>query len=433
MGKVKLFGKTVFEYRSGDSDTQSFSLKDASSDILDIFFGGRKSKSGQIVNQETAIGFSAVTAGVRVIAETIASLSFNVHRRLEGGNQEIAHNHNLQYLVHTAPYHLYTSFIFRETMINMAIMWGNAYARIIRNEFNKVLGFEIIHKQKVFPFLKEGEMWYKVVGLDQPIYFMDMIHIQGFVKDGLIGVALTDIARESIGSGLAMQELSSKFFANGGIYKGIITTPEKLSNESFERIKKSWKERNTGSDNHWSEPILEAGMEYKPMTLSPEQSQLLESRKFQLIEVARVLRIPPHKLGDLSKSTNNNIEHQSIEFVTDCIRPWVKRIEGEFNRKIFRQNEQGELFTRLNLNSLLRGDIKARGEFYSKMFSIGAFSPNKILQLEGENTFEGGDERYIQGANIPLSVIKEKYQADVLKQLAEAEKLKQETKGGNND
>lgn len=424
MGKsfqFKAFGKKILELRSGDSEPGTFSLSDLPGDFLSLF-GGNKTKSDQIVNQQTAIGFSAVTAGVRIISETIASLSFNVHRQLGGGNQEIARTHPVQELIHTSPFHLYTSFVFRETLVTYAIMWGNGYARIHRNGLNGILGYEILHANQVTPFLdKEGFVWYKVTGLADPIFYLDMIHIHGFTKNGIIGLALTDIAKESIGSGLAMQELASKFFANGGIFKGILTTPQALKKDQYDRIKTSWRE-NTGSDDHWHEPLLEGGLEYKPMTLSPEQSQLLESRKFQLIEVARVLRIPPHKLGDLSKSTNNNIEHQSIEFVTDTIRPWAKRIEGEFNRKSFKESEKGILKTRLDLNSLLRGDITARGEFYSKQFNIGAMSPNDIRKKEGLNTYEGGDEYYVQGAYIPVSIIKKKYQADVAKIISETKK-----------
>lgn len=301
-------------------------------------------------------------------------------------------------------------------------MWGNGYAHIVRNSLNKILGFKILKPDTVTAFMFNDELFYKVQGMEDPISALDMIHIHGFVKDGIVGVALTDIAKESIGAGLAMQELASKFFANGGIFKGVLTTTQALKDDQYKRMKASWDERNTGSDNHWKEPLLEGGLEYKPMTLSPEQSQLLQSRKFQLIEIARFLRLPPHKLADLDKSTNNNIEHQSIEFVTDTIRPWVKRIEQELNRKVFAEREKATTTARFNLTSLLRGDVKARGEFYSKMFGIGVYSPNKILQLEGQNTYKGGDERYVQGAYIPVSIMKEKYQADVAKIINETKK-----------
>jgi len=309
--------------------------------------------------------------------------------------------------------------VFRELLVTNAIMWGNGYALIIRNSLNKILGFKILKPDTVTAFMHKDELFYKVQGMEDPISSLDMIHIHGFVKDGIVGVALTDIARESIGAGLAMQELASKFFSNGGIFKGVLTTTQALNDAQYKRMKESWDERNTGGDNHWKEPLLEGGLEYKPMTLSPEQSQLLESRKFQLIEIARFLRLPPHKLADLDKSTNNNIEHQSIEFVTDTIRPWVKRIEQELNRKVFAEREKATTTARFNISSLMRGDVKARGEFYSKQFSVGAMSPNDIRRMEGLNTYDGGDEYYVQGAYIPVTIIKEKYQADITKTINE--------------
>jgi len=421
--KLNVFGKTLLELRSGES-TSNFSLKDLGDDGLEILLGGgRKSNSGQIVNQKTAIGFSGVVSGVRVIAETIASLSFNVHRRTSNSNQEIDYSHTLQYLIHTAPFHLYTSFIFRETLISHSLYWGNGYAHIIRNSLNGILGFKILHPRTVTPYLDDdGFLWYKVYGIENPISSLDMIHIQGFVQDGIVGLALTDVAKESIGTGLSMQEFAAKFFANGANLKGALQTEQVLKEDTYKRIKESWQQNHEGKGNEWKTPILEGGLKYQPISFTPEQSQLLEARKFQLIEVARVLRIPPHKLADLSKSTNNNIEHQSIEFVTDTIRPWAKRIEGEFNRKIFKQREQSKRFVRLNMNSLLRGDVKARGEFYTKMFSCGAYSPNDILRHEGENTYDGGDQRYVQGAYIPVDIIKDKYKADFLKELQKQKK-----------
>ena len=422
----RVFGKKVLEFRGANPENPAFSLSNPNDEFVKFIFGGVGTISGEQVNEQTAMKFSAVFAGVDLVATTIASLAFDVRERDQSGNTRIATDHYLQYLIHDEPNPIMTSYWLRKILVQMAMLWGNGYAEIVRNANYKIQEIKIHHAALVTPRKVDGKIWYFIDGRDEPVSSLDMIHVFFWTDDGIKGKSLIHFASESIGTGLAMQKFSARFFKNGANLKTVLETDQVLKDAVYTRVKDSWRENQEGAENSFNTPILEGGLKAKAIGVDPEAAQLIASRKFQLSEVARVLHIPLHKLSDLDRATNNNIEHQSIEFVQDSIRPWCKQLEQEYNRKIFQETERGRLSVRLNIDSLLRGDINTRSEFYSKMFSIAVFCPNDILRMEGKNTYEGGDERYVQGAYVPVSMIKEKYQADILKRVQQQSKTKNE-------
>ena len=372
-------------------------------------FWSKKTSSGEEVDEESSLKFSAVYASIRILSETLAALPWHIYRREPDGNKYIDPTHQLYNLIHSEPSPQVTSFAFRETMMAMVSLWGNAYAKIIRNGSYLPIEFEILHASNVNPFKVGNVLKYKVIGVnggqrtEKTVDAIDMIHVPGLSFDGIKGKSPIEVAAENIGLGLALQRFGAEFFANGASLSGTIEHPGKLSDTAYKHIMESLNEKHTGKDNRHKLQVLEEGMKYAQITIPPEAAQFILSRKFQLNEIARIFRIPPHMLADLERSTNNNIEHQGIEFVQYTMLPWCVRFEQEFNRKIFKENEKGKFFVKFNLNGLLRGDAASRAQFYKDMRFMGVYTINDILELEDMNKIgEEGDKRYMVSNLVPI-------------------------------
>jgi len=393
MTKMRFFNSKKKEERSGN---YGGSLQDLVNFILSL--GRKKTSSGESVDQESALTFSAVWACIRILSETIASLPLHVYQYDDKGNKIMLPDHKMYQLVHNEPNPLMTSFVFRETMMAHLCGWGNGYAHIIRNGGFVPVEFNIIHPEKCEPFINEkGELQYKVKGYEKPIDAINMLHVPGLSFNGIVGKSPIEVAAENIGLGLALQKFGAEFFKNGATFSGTLEHPGSLSDTAYEHLKESMKNEHVGEGNRWKLQILEEGMKYSQQGIPPEQAQFILSRKFQLNEIARIFRVPPHMLADLERSTNNNIEHQGIEFVQHTIMPWCIRFEQEFNRKIFKESEKGKVFVKFNLNGLLRGDAASRGALYQVLFNTASISPNEIRALEDMNGYgPDGDKRYIQ-------------------------------------
>lgn len=411
---LKLGKNNLLSFRSL-SEGSAFSS--SNSDILNMMFGNTETTSGEVINQETALKFSAVFSGTDLIAKTIAALSFNVIEYQGNGNQNIQYGHSLHYLLHTEPHPHYTSYWFRHMLVSLTILWGDGYAEILRGTNFNVIGFKLHHPRSVTTYMSDDEIYHKVEGREHPIADADMIHLMFWSDNGLTGKSLISMAGESIGTGTAMQKFSARFFKNGANLKTVLESDHVLKDEVYNRIKQSWRDEQEGAENSFKTPILEQGLKAKSIGVSPEDAQLIPSRKFQISEVARYLHLPLHMLADLERSTNNNIEHQGIEFVQMGILPWAKQIESEFNRKIFRERERGKVVTRLNLDSLLRGDTTTRIAYAQGMWNMGAWSANDVLRYEGMNTYEGGDERFVQSGFVPVQMAGQSFAENLRKQI----------------
>ena len=395
---MKIFGFNFkFKKRSSES-----SLKNPQA-WLSSLMGGLTS-SGETVNPTTALSLSAVYSATSIISNTIASLPCQVYKTTEGNRSPVL-AHPLNYILRDEPNRNMTAFIFFQTLQTSVLLWGNAYARIHRDEGGRVHTLEYLHPSLVSPTLYQGEMFYQINGQKEALNSYDMLHVPGLGFTGLVGKGVIEVAAENIGLGLAAQSYGSEFFANGGNLAATLETDQKVSDDAYERLKKSWYENNAAKGKRAGTKILEMGLKYKPVTIPPDQAQFILTRKITVTDIARYFGLPPHLIADLERSTNNNIEHQGIEFVQHCIRPWVKRWEQELDRKLFRDDEKGQFFIKFNLNSLLRGDVKSRGEYYSKLFSIGALSQNDIRRLENQNAIADGDRYYVQNTMIPVDMV----------------------------
>ena len=357
------------------------------------------SKTGVQVSEDNALTFSAVYAAVRIISETIASIPLNVYQA-DGETRVKAVGHPIQDLLAKAPNSVSSTFTFREAMAANLVLHGNAYAKIEMNAAGRPTALIPLNPMKVEVKVVDGEKVY--IFADKHTYLdYEIIHFVGLSLNGLTGKSPLAMAREAVAIGLAAQEYGARFYSNGANAGGVITAPGRLNTEVVKRLRESWNRAQSGLGSSHSTAILEEGMKYEKIGLDPEAAQFLQSRKFQVNEIARIFRIPPSYLADLdNSSTKANVEQQAIQFVNDCITPYVRRMEVELNRKLFREDEPN-LYAYFDMTGLMRGDQKARYEAYATARQWGWLSVNDIRDRENLNPGEGGDI-YLQ----PLNMVK---------------------------
>ncbi len=393
------------------------------SSALTFFFGS--GAAGKSVTPRSAVQVSAVYACVRVIAETVASLPIHVYRETDHGSEK-AQNHPLYRVLHDEPNNEMTSFVLREVMLTQLLLWGNSYCQIIRNGRGNVVGlYPLLPDQMQVDRDSNGKLFYdyttregKVVRL-QPD---DVLHIPGLGFDGIMGYSPIALERNAIGLGIAAEEYGCKFFSNGATPAGVLTHPNTVKNP--EKLRASWQAAYGGSANAGKVAILEEGMSYARVSLPNSEAQFLETRKFQVSEICRIFRVPPHLVGDLDRATFSNIEHQSISFAVHTIRPWLVRIEQSINRALFTEREKGKLYVQFNIDGLMRGDYKSRMEGYSIGRQNGWMSANDIRSLESLNPIPaeaGGDDYLINGNMVPIALAGINLAANAIATLVEAE------------
>ena len=355
------------------------------------------SKTGVQVSEDNALTFSAVYAAVRIISETIASIPLNVYV-YDGETRVIAREHPIQKLLAHTPNTVSSSFTFRESMAANLVLHGNAYAKIEFNAAGRPISLTPLNPMLVEVKIVDGE---KVYVFNEKTTYLDyeIIHVVGLSFNGLTGKSPLTVAREAVAIGLAAQEYGARFYSNGANTGGIITAPGRLSIDAINRLKQSWNRANGGLSNSHGTAILEEGMKYEKIGLDPEAAQFLQSRKFQVNEIARIFRIPPSYLADLeNSSTRANVEQQAITFVRDCVTPYVRRFEVEFNRKLFREDEPN-YYAYFTMEGLMRGDLQGRYQAYATARQWGWLSVNDIRDLENLNPVEGGNV-YLQPLNM---------------------------------
>jgi HK97 family phage portal protein len=362
-----------------------------------FFFGG--TASGKTVNERTAMQTTAVYACVRILAETIASLPLNVYRSTDNGKEK-ATDHQLYYLLHDEPNPEMTSFVFRETLMSHLLLWGNAYAQIIRDGRGKVLAlYPLLPDRMTVDRTTDGRLYYEYRKDTGYVILRpeDILHIPGLGFDGLVGYSPIAMAKNAIGMAIATEEYGSKFFANGASPGGVLEHPGVVKDPA--RIRESWNAVYQGSGNAHRIAVLEEGMKFQSIGIPPEQAQFLETRKFQTEEICRIFRVPPHLVANLDKATFSNIEHQSISFVVHTIRPWLVRLEQGMNKALLSPSEKGQYFVGFVVDGLLRGDYSSRMQGYAVGIQNGFLSPNDVRALENMNTIEHGDI-YAMNGNI---------------------------------
>jgi HK97 family phage portal protein len=358
--------------------------------------------NGTTVTPETAMKLSAVYACIKVTSEGVAKLPCHAYQTTNG-KREVAAAHPADRLLYSDPNEYMTAFAFKQAITEIALRWGNGYAKIIRGKRYEPVSFKLYEGGTVTLVESNGQLFAQTP--DGKIPYYDIFHLRG-LGTGVTGKSPISYAAESMGISLNTQTFGNNFYENGAAIGVALKHPGKLSDTAHKHLKESLTANYAGVKNAFKPMILEEGMDITKMSLAPNEAQFLETRAFGVPEVCRWYGVPPHKVGHLDKATFSNIEQQNIEFVQDCLMPWLKRFEEEADRKLFRENEKANHYTKFSLNALMRGDSAARAIFYKEMFSIGAMSQNDIRELEDQNPIEGGDRYYVQGNNmVPIDRI----------------------------
>lgn len=352
--------------------------------------------TGVNVTETSALRVTAVYACVRVLAETVATLPLVVYRRQKPRGKLRDPSHPLYTVLHDQANTEMTAMQLRETMMAHVLLWGNAYASIERDGAGNVVGLWPLLPDRTYVVRddKTGKLVYITTlpnGEQVLLPWDQVLHIPGLSYNGIVGYSPIQCAREAIGLALAAEEFGARFFGNGARPGGVLEHPATLSDEAYKRLRSSWESMHRGLNNAQRLAILEEGMQYKPLTIPPEDAQFLETRKFQVTEICRLFRVPPHLVGDLERATFSNIEHQSIEFVVHTIRPWLVRWEQAINMKLLTPLERRRFFVEHIVDGLLRGDIASRYNAYAIARQNGWMSANDIRELENMNPIPGGD------------------------------------------
>lgn len=401
-----LFSRHKKEKRDLDQKTADF-IKGVDID------SSSQSNSGVSVDEETALKTSAVFACVKVLAETVASLPLVLYDEKVDGNKEKAKQHPLYWVLHDIPNDEMTSFSFREMMMENLLLWGNAYALIQRDKkTGKIKGLYPLKAKNMTverDAVTDKIKYIYTNGVKSATYKPSQIfHIPAFSFDGVKGVSPITYARESIGLALATEEYGAKFFGNGARPGGILEHPGIVKDP--EKLRESWNRVYQGAKNSHRVAVLEEGMKYHEIGMSPEDSQFLETRSFQVTEIARIFRVPPHMIGDLSRSTFSNIEQQSIDFVVYSVRPWLVRWEQAISRSLLTEEERTIYYAKFNADGLMRGDFSSRMNGYAVGRQNGWLSANDIRQLEDMNKIpaeQGGDLYLLNGNMITANTAKQ--------------------------
>lgn len=376
-------------------------LTPISSEAVGAVFGGLPTDSGVQVTPKRSLAMPAVWRSVNLIAGTLGSLPLHPYRKLQsGGRAQVTSGLAAKLL--DSPHRDMTPFELWELVSAHALLWGNAYLWLVRDELGRLAYFEGLHPSRVRPGrTSSGVKVYSIDGgrLDATDIRMEggrlvgeMLHIPGFSVDGVLGLSPVEMARQGIGLALAAEQYGAKLFGSGSLAAGVLETDKVLTREQADEVMTRWKQKRAGLRSAHEVIVLDQGAKFHQLTIPPDQAQFLESRSFQVSEIARMFGVPPHMLMDTTKSTSwgTGIEQQSIGFVVYTLRPWLKRIEQRVTRVL----KPEPVYARFSVEGLLRGDSKQRADFYGSMWQLGALSTNEIRALEEQEPVEGGDVHY---------------------------------------
>jgi len=412
-------------FKSRDKPTNSYD-----SPSYTYFFG--RAHGGKRVDDRSAMQHTVVYACVRVLSEAIAQLPLHLYQYTENGKERVP-MHPLYFLLHDQPNPEMTSFIFRETLMSHLLIYGNAYAQIIHNGRGDVVGLYPLMPDKmkvdrdehnnliyVYSRYDEANPNIKEQG-DIILPSEQVLHIPGLGFDGLVGYSPIAMAKNAIGISLACEDYGASFFANGASPSAVLEHPGVIKNP--ERVREAW-HRAYGSGNAHKTAILEEGMKYTPISIPNNEAQFLETRKFQIEEIARLYRVPLHMIGDLEHATFSNIEQMSLEFVMYTLSPWLVRWEQSLMKALLSDSEKGKYFIKFNVEGLLRGDYASRMQGYSVGIQNGFLCPNDVRELENMNLIpeeKGGFTYMVNGSMTSLSSAGAAYAKNIEKKEDNAE------------
>jgi len=347
-----------------------------------------------VFDTDKALTLTAVWCAIRLLAESVSSLPISVYTKQKNGDKLEDTKSPIYKLVKFKPNYYQNKITFFEFIMLSICTEGNAYVKIVRNNSGTPVELICLDPEIVNVVINDNQLYYQTESgvLDSA----DVLHFKTITDDGFTGISPIDQCAKALKWSESLEQFGSTFFSNGAKPSSILQTDRALSDTALQRLKTSFNNNYGKLKNSNSTIVLEEGLTFKPISISPEQAQFLSSRQFSIEEVARIFNVPPHMLKDLSKSSFNNIEMQSQEFLTYTLMPYINRIEAEMNLKLFRTNELGKTFVEFNVNGLLRGDVKSRTEAYKTAITNGYMSINEVRQKENMNSIEGGDKHFMQ-------------------------------------
>lgn len=372
------------------------------------FFGFQgRNDAGVTVTPDSGYSVPAAWACINVIAQTLASLPLKTYRKIEDTDRQLAKQSPLYTLLHDKPNDWQTSYQWRLMLMASVLTYGNGYARIVYSRSGAPISLVPIPTTNVTPFwAPNNEPAYNVTmpnsGESYVLLKDEILHFMGIPNyDGLYGLSPIESCANAMGITIASEKFGARFFANGSQLGGILTHPERLSNEAKDNMRRGWEKRYQGPDNSHRTAILEEGVTFTPLTIPPDQAQFLETRKFQRSEIASIYRVPPHMIGDLERSTNNNIEHQSLEFIKYTMRPWFIAWEQQLEDKLLSPRQKRDMFIEFDADAMLRGDLQSRYSAYATARNWGWMSINDIRIAENMNRLDEDEgDVYLQPLNM---------------------------------
>lgn len=388
--KYRFLGIPVWEKRSTLG-----TFKAPSTRLVDIL--GGESGTGINVTQNAALTFSAVWACTRIISNTVAMLPFGVYRTDSEGAKHRTPSHATHRLIHSEPNQIQSSFTWRQVMQAQSTLKGNAYSIIKRNAMFRPVELKLIsNPDHVTPYEFDGDLYYKIQGYEKPFFASDIFHIRGLGFDGLAGKSVLSVARESIGSALAMQKYGNTVFKNGGAKRVALTHEKVLNKNTRDTVAESWNNTYAGADKLNKVAVIDANFKIQEVGMNPDDAQFIGSREFSVNEIARYFGLIMDLLATDNNPTYASAEQRALDFIKYTMTPWLVTWESEVNRKLFPDREKDTFYSKFTLEGLLRGDAAARAQYYKDMFYIGALSRDEIRALEDRNKIAGGEKYYLQ-------------------------------------
>jgi HK97 family phage portal protein len=356
-----------------------------------------RNPSGVKVDAETALRSTVVLACIRVLSTSVAGLPFHLYRRLPGGGKEIAREHPLYRLLHTQPNSWQTSFEWREQMmlhllshgfaLDEKVYTGGAISEIVPLHPSRVKTEQLENNRLRYT--------YREASGSSTVYTQDAVmSVRGMSDDGVNGMSTIELARDAIGLARACEIHGATYFGNGARPGVILSTDQMLSPEAAENTRNQWERAHRGPDRSHRTAVLQGGLKVNELGGNNQESQFLEARRFQVEEVCRIFSVPPHLVGDLTRSSFSNIEQMSLEWLTNGLTPWLRRIESSITRDLLEGDD--EYFAEFDTRGMMRADAAGRGSYYNTLWNLGVLSVNEIRSLENLNPVESGDVRFVQ-------------------------------------
>jgi HK97 family phage portal protein len=377
------------------------------------FGGGMSTASGVRVTEGNALLISTVYECVRVISDTVASLPCFLYKRTSTGKEK-AENHAVYRVLHQQPNPFMTPFEFRQTLTGHLCLYGNAYAEIERAGGQVVNLWPLRPDRMRLQVFSDKVFYYYITPEGGERQLTDVFHLRGLSSDGLIGYSPITLARETLGLAKASEEYRARFFSNDARPGGVLMHPGVLGDQAYNQLRRRWDENHQGLSNRSRVAILEEGMKWQDVGVPPDDAQFIQGQEFSKSDIAAIYRVPSYKIGLLKPGTVSfaSVEQQAIDFVTDCIRPWLVCWEQRTNLSLLTPAERKVLFSEFLIDALLRGDSDSRARFYQALFNMGVLTINEIREKENMNGIgPDGDRHYLQQNLAPIDMLDELLQA----------------------